>query len=119
MNEKEARIRGLRFTGDFSGDEEYIKDKIRKYKIRGYKAYFITERTKSGGGYSIYIEKQYFIDRRIEDIKEKIKKVPITIKKIEDSRVRSLLDIKGEEANLNQEFYDLTGIWYKQIERED
>lgn len=68
MNRKQAEAQGLRFTGIYSQDKEYVKGRIANERIERLKARIIlvtipdSKYSRGGGGtgYSAYADKVYF-----------------------------------------------------------
>lgn len=120
-----AEKKGLIFAGHYSYNKEEVIIEKNKYECKGYKAYVVNEpydlfsRVHKGMGYSVYVEKKYFVDRRIKDIERYISRMPLKRKNAKEEYDLELNLINIHEAELKKEYYDLTSIHYEQIERED
>ena len=84
MNEAQARAQGYEFTGIY--DHSYHKDEVMarrdaEFTKKGYKAvvcYIPSDplsRGHSGGGYSVYAERKYFVDRDLETIRKQLEAI--------------------------------------------
>jgi hypothetical protein len=84
MTKEQALQSGLKFTGEYERSAEPIKASVEKMRKQGYKAYCVRvpdDKLSRGYypgacGYSVYVEKSFFLNEQIKEALETIEYLP-------------------------------------------
>jgi len=119
MNEVQAKNEELTFHGSYSHDRNEQKEKAIELRKEGYRAVVVNclpsklSRGLDGMGYSVYVEKKYFTDRRIKEIKDILSREKHTKIKLKQEYEEKLNKLNHEVELLKGEYMLKTGKEYK------
>lgn len=104
MTEKNARDRGLEFTGVYGRDQDEVRNRAETMKRNGYKVMVVRvpdspySRGIIGVGYSVYAEKKYFNDQQAASDRKFIEGAAVRYAHMKQEYELAVLKLDGQVA---------------------
>jgi hypothetical protein len=109
MNERQAREKGLSFTGCYKRNKDELQERLLEFRKNGYKVYIVTEPVSQysrscdkSPGYSIYAEQRYFWDKSKKEINQQLDRIPAEKEYMYTKYLNDLAEIDKKKINLQE-----------------